>query len=136
MREINKIVIHCADTPPSMDIGADTIHKWHVHENNWSDIGYHYIIRRNGKVEMGRPVEQPGAHARGHNKDSIGVVMIGGRGSKGADSNFTSKQWKTLESLVKALRNDFSGSEVVGHRDLDGSKECPCFDAKEWASTL
>ena len=42
------IVIHCAATKASMDIGASEIKKWHVDDNGWDDIGYHYIIKRDG----------------------------------------------------------------------------------------
>lgn len=45
------IVVHCAATKPSMDIGADTIRDWHVNGNGWRDIGYHLVIKRNGDVE-------------------------------------------------------------------------------------
>ena len=57
------IVIHCAATKASMDIGASEIKKWHVDDNGWDDIGYHYIIKRGGLVEVGRPEAFQGAHA-------------------------------------------------------------------------
>ena len=62
MSPINEIIIHCAATKPSMDIGADWIRRIHIHENKWRDIGYHYVIRRNGAVEDGRPISQTGTH--------------------------------------------------------------------------
>ena len=46
------IVIHCASTPASMDIGVKEIKKWHVEDNKWDDIGYHYVIRRDGTLEI------------------------------------------------------------------------------------
>ncbi|WP_026279092.1 N-acetylmuramoyl-L-alanine amidase [Thioalkalivibrio sp. ARh3] len=138
MREINQIIIHCADTPPSLDIGADTIQKWHVDGNGWRDIGYHYVIRRDGTVDSGRPLEQAGAHVRGQNDDSIGICLVGGQREQTSqpDSNFTAAQWRALESLVKQLQRDFPGAKVSGHRDHDNSKACPCFDAKAWARGL
>ena len=66
-----------------MDIGVKEIRKWHVDENKWSDIGYHDVIRRNGAIETGRPLEKPGAHAKGHNQNAIGICLVGGKADDG-----------------------------------------------------
>lgn len=123
MRDIDMIVVHCSDTPASMGIGADEIRRWHVNDNGWSDIGYHYVIRRDGIVEYGRPVEKAGAHARGNNKSSIGICLVGGKGG----FNFTLPQLRSLERLVEAQQALYGPCSVVGHRDLDDGKECPQF---------
>lgn len=133
MRDINRIVIHCAATKPSMDIGAAEIRRWHVDGNGWRDIGYHFIIRRNGRLERGRPVPEAGAHVAGHNADSIGICLVGGLNEQGQpDANFTRAQWRELDSLVQALAAGYSITEVCGHRDLDSRKACPCFDVSAW----
>jgi len=84
MRIIDTVIVHCSATKPSMDIGVDVIRQWHMNKG-WSDIGYHYVIRRNGAVELGRDLdkdgdvdEEIGAHAYGHNATSIGICLIGG----------------------------------------------------------
>lgn len=112
----------------------------------WSDVGYHYIIKRNGDREVGRPLHRSGAHARGHNSNSVGVCLIGGVDSGNhPDSNFTRKQWATLSSTIDEILQNFGPVKVVGHRDLspdlngDGTiqaseriKACPCFDVSAW----
>lgn len=131
MRQIDKIIVHCSATRPSMDIGADTIRDWHVNGNGWSDIGYHYVIKRNGLVEAGRPVSISGAHAKGHNADSIGICLVGGmlEDMSKADANFTLAQYLSLDILIKSIKEDFDIAMVTGHRDLEGSgKECPSFN--------
>ena len=133
MRDIDAIVMHTSATPPDMDVDRELIRKWHVDENGWDDIGYHYIIKRSGQVQSGRADEIPGAHVRGYNDATIGVCMIGGVNVDGnPDCNYTSAQWQQAERLVRALVAQY-GADVVGHRDLDPSKDCPCFDAREWA---
>ncbi len=133
MRPIRTIIVHCSATPPDMDIGAETIDRWH-RERGWSSIGYHYVIRRNGRVENGRDVKDPGAHARGHNEDSIGVCLIGGTDAHDrakAEANFTLSQYRALEELIFTLRGLYGSLEVLGHRDLPGVKKaCPCFDVR------
>jgi len=130
MRDIRKIIIHAADTTASMDIGADEIRRWHVEDNGWSDIGYHYVIRRDGTVEPGRPEHQPGAHVRGHNKDSIGICLVGGK----PRFNFAYVQMDALMDLVTALKEAHPNATVHGHRDFDQGKRCPCFDVQAWFS--
>lgn len=135
MRPINAIIIHAADTPPVMDIGAEEIRRWHVDGNGWADIGYHHVICRNGAVEEGRPIETPGAHVSGRNADSIGICLVGGRGENGRpDCNFTAAQWSALEALVGYYSRRFPDAIVRGHRDYDDHKACPCFDAAAWWS--
>ena len=127
MRSIHKIIIHHTATTKDMDIGAEEIRRWHVHERGWRDVGYHYIIRRDGSLEYGRPVEQSGAHAIGHNQDSIGVALVGGS----PDVNFTRKQWLSLKELISELSAKYPQAEIVGHRDV-GSTHCPGFDVAAW----
>lgn len=129
MRKINKIIIHCADTPPSMDIGVEEIRKWHTGERGWSDIGYHVVIRRNGDFEEGREVAIAGAHCKGQNSNSIGICLVGGYNGK---FDFTSKQMMTLDEVIRGIKK--SVPEVVsvhGHNEFS-DKTCPNFDVKEW----
>lgn len=133
MRPIESIIVHVAATPPGMDIGAPEIRDWHVNDNGWRDIGYHYVIRRNGTTEEGRPLEEPGAHAAGHNQRSIGVCLIGGVDEDGnADCNITRAQWAALDALVDYLVDRFPDAVVRGHRQYDDGKACPTFDVPAW----
>lgn len=143
MRAIDLIVIHCSATDPSRDIGVDEIREMHVAGKGWQDIGYHFVIRRNGIIEIGRDIDIPGAHARGHNQRSVGICLVGGVDEECyPDCNYTHMQFDSLYSFV---RKDYPLINVVGHRDLspdingDGTiqasefvKECPCFDVGEF----
>jgi N-acetyl-anhydromuramyl-L-alanine amidase AmpD len=133
MRPINLIVIHCAATPPDADIGREEIHQWHL-ARGWSGIGYHFVIRRNGDIEIGRDMERVGAHAQGHNSDSLGLCMVGGIDTYGnPEDNFTDAQYEALLSLVLALQIRHPQAKVLGHRDLPGvQKACPSIDAIAW----
>ena len=116
------LVVHCSWTNAYADIGAAEMRRWHVEGNGWADIGYHFVIRRDGVVETGRPISRPGAHVKGHNNHSIGVCLVGGKSAQGGDEdNFTEAQRTSLKALV-ALRPDL---QVVGHRDLNPGKTCP-----------
>ena len=126
MRKIDTIIIHCAATKG--DVSAATIRKWHK-ERGWKDIGYHYVIRTNGTIEVGRPLEQAGAHTRGHNKNSIGICLAGGYDGT---PSYTKEQWRSLGVLIEGLRAEFDYPAICGHNDFTTAKTCPNFDVEVW----
>ena len=138
MRNIQKIIIHCSYTPPSMDIGAAEVRRWHVEQNGWADIGYHWVITRNGLVEMGRPELLEGAHVRGENRDSIGLCLIGGMTEKNKRPgfNFTRAQMQSLDKVIDRILISHPFAEIHGHNEFDEGKECPCFNVQEYFKGL
>lgn len=128
MRQLNKIILHCSATIEGAHFDVDTIRKWHTSEpRNWKDIGYHYVIYLDGSVHLGRPLEQAGAHVKGHNLDSIGVCYVGGldKNNKPKDT-MTPAQDIAFIKLVKALRLVLGHMPIYGHNDFS-KKACPCF---------
>ena len=134
-KKTDSIIIHCAATKASMDIGYKEIRKWHVENNGWDDVGYHFIIRRNGQLEKARPEGYSGAHAPSHNSRSIGICLVGGMADDGGpENNFTLEQFLTLKDLVNMIMDKYSDiTEVLGHCDVQENKpNCPGFNVKEW----
>ena len=119
------------------DIGAKEIRQWHK-AKGWSDIGYHLVIRRDGRIEKGRALDAIGSHVKGHNANSVGVCMVGGLANDapwGPQNNFTPAQWTALKVMVAGLLKRYPTAKVLGHRDFPGvAKACPCFDARPWAA--
>jgi hypothetical protein len=139
MRQINEIFIHCSATQPkwmaanSCQQKVEEIRRWHT-DKGWSNIGYHFIVDRQGDVCVGRPVELVGAHVKGHNKNSIGICLIGGFGSDANDKfedHFTDLQRKALNNLIKDLTDIHSNAKIRGHNEVS-SKACPGFQVKEY----
>lgn len=127
------IVIHCSATPETMDIGVDKIREWHVKDNGWDDVGYHYIITRDGTIEPARPEEMQGAHAPKVNHRSIAICMIGGSDANGMwSNNFTNEQWVTLKALLLNLTKKYEIKKIIGHYQVDDKKECPSFKVPEY----
>lgn len=135
MRPIDTLILHCSATPPDMDIGVAEIDTWHKAQG-WKRIGYHFVIRRNGTVERGRPLAQIGAHVEGHNRRTIGICLVGGVRDHGArppaENNFTPAQWASLRTLVVDLLGRFPKAGVIGHHDVEPHKACPSFDVRAW----
>lgn len=128
MRKIDTIIIHCTATPAGRAVSVADVTAWH-RRRGFATIGYHYLVGLDGTVSEGRPVEQPGAHCRGHNARSVGVCYVGGLTADGrapADTR-TPAQRTALRTLVGALLRRFPGARVAGHREF-AAKACPCFD--------
>lgn len=127
-RKINKIIIHCSATPPDMDVDSKRVDEWHK-QRGWSGIGYHFFIKRDGQIEIGRPLEKSGAHTLGENKNSIGICYAGGVDEDMCpEDNRTSAQIASFLLLLRLLKNIFPKAIIHGHRDFS-SKACPSFDA-------
>jgi N-acetylmuramoyl-L-alanine amidase len=134
MRKIKEILIHCS---ASSFGDASDIDQWHK-ERGWSGIGYHYVIlngfRDKGKdtpsddgfIEAGRPIEKMGAHCSGHNRNTIGICLIG-------VDKFTDKQRESLKSLLNGLKVVFNltNDDIKGHYEYS-SKSCPNFNVEEY----
>lgn len=133
MRRIDEIIIHCSATRADHHVTAMAIREWHK-ARGWDDIGYHFVIERDGELVEGRDLETVGAHAKGHNRHSIGVCMVGGIAEDGKpESNFSREQWRELDRLISGLRWAFPNAIIRGHRDLPGvTKACPSFDVLAW----
>ena len=136
MRNIDKIIVHCSATPEGKEYSIETIKDWHL-KRGFSDVGYHYVVHLDGGIDYGRPVDIPGAHTKGHNKNSIGVCYIGGMTSdmkKPLDTR-TPEQIESLLDLIKTLKRLNPNAKVHGHRDF-AAKACPSFDATEEYSNI
>lgn len=125
MRDIDKIIIHCADTPEGVYFDIDDIRKWHVEDNGWSDVGYHYVILLDGTIQEGRAEETIGAHCKGHNKNSIGVCYIGGGNMRDTRTN---DQRSQMYELLLNLKLRYPKATIHGHNEFS-NKWCPNFDA-------
>ena len=144
MRPLTEIIVHCTATKPNFMPAASSIERvaeikrWHVTPKpdgrGWSDIGYHYLIDRDGTILKGRPLERIGAHVLGHNKGTIGISLFGGHGSSATDAfedNFTYQQNRALRTLLMQLMQDHSITKLSGHSDY-ANKACPGFNVKRW----
>lgn len=131
MRPLKRIILHCTATPEGKHFDVNTIRRWHVKDRGWKDIGYHYVIYLDGSVHEGRPLEQSGAHTSGHNKDSIGIVYVGGCDSKmKAKDTLNEAQETAMVNLIKSLRELYGDMSLHGHNEF-AAKACPSFNVKE-----
>lgn len=132
MRQLNRIILHSTATREGNDHLVDEIRQWHLNRG-WSDIGYHYVIYRNGAIKLGRPINEIGAHTLGHNEDSIGVVYVGGMNVEGTEAKDTRTlpQKISMRLLIAYLKIRYGISEVLGHKQCS-STECPSFDVDDF----
>jgi len=125
MRKIDRIIIHCSDSPPGTT--AAEIDDWH-RGRGWKRIGYHYVIEEDGSVRTGRKISEVGAHVQGKNRNSIGICLTGVRG-------FNKEQMQSLVILCNGLIAMFRPEkvQVQGHYEAQTKthKTCPNMDMDE-----
>jgi len=130
MRTIKEIIVHCAATIEGAKFDVDDIDRWHK-DRGWSGVGYHYVITLNGSIQVGRKHEKIGAHAKGHNRYSIGVCYIGGLDKqRNPKDTRTDSQKESLLNVLKYLLECYPEAKIIGHRDIS-AKACPSFNATE-----
>lgn len=128
------IFVHCSATKASMNVGLREIRQWHK-EQGWLDVGYHFIIRRDGTIEEGRPVDVVGSHVKDWNSKSVGVCLVGGIDDKGKfEANFTPSQMQSLKEKLADLKDMYPDAEVKAHHDV-APKACPSFNLSRWLKT-
>ena len=129
------IVVHHTGNPLDDDLSAEEIHRSHIVNNGWSGCGYHFIIRKDGTIEEGRPLWAMGSHAYGENWRSVGVHLCG---------NFeisvpTEAQIESAAYLIGWLCDYYdltpTAETVVGHRDLMATA-CPGQNLYEMLQTI
>lgn len=130
-RYINEIIVHCSATAEGKDFTVADIKKWHL-ARGFSDIGYHYVIYRDGSINKGRDESKIGAHCTGHNSHSIGVCYIGGCASDGKTpkDTRTAAQKAALVKLLKQLKAKYPRAKIYPHYKF-AAKACPSFNAEE-----
>ncbi|MBO9589052.1 N-acetylmuramoyl-L-alanine amidase [Devosia sp.] len=131
-RAISEIIVHCTATPEGKDFTVADVRAWHK-ARGFSDIGYHYLIYPDGRIMLGRPIGQVGAHVQGHNTGTIGISYFGGVSADGksAKDTRTHRQRSSLLWLVQALIAKHKGvRKVTGHNQY-ANKACPSFDVRK-----
>lgn len=145
-RDVTEMVIHWTETYSNSNIGSEEINKTQI-ALGLKGIGYHYVIRRDGSVQRGRPVNIQGEHAdiNGHNERSIGVVFVGGLNCPTGTPNpleyksvnsLTRSQFTSFQEICKAFYRTFPGGQVLGHNDLDIAEDDPGFDVRDFCEDV
>lgn len=142
-REITEVIVHwSAHFNNQGHVGAKELHAI-AKKRGFKGCSYHYVIKRNGDLERGRPVRLQGAHAKaaGHNKYSIGIAFVAGYNCPSGTANpnryissesITPAQYKTLDMFLKGFFMIYPGGQVFGHQDFDNNKVDPGFDVEAY----
>ena len=129
MRLITMLIIHCSAVMPYQTSSVEQINNWHLAKGWTNGCGYHYVIRRDGSIEKGRPDEMVGAHCLKHNRHSLGICYEGGLDANGNHTDTrTPEQKESMRILLTELTKKYPKALIVGHNTFS-NKDCPCFDA-------
>lgn len=140
-REVTEVIVHWSGHfLDQSHAGAEEVHRRNI-ALNLEGCAYHYIIKKNGHLERGRPIEIPGQHAADHNKYSIGLCFIGGMNSYSTDDpheykegveSLTEAQDESFEMFMKAYYSIWPGGSAFGHNDIEDWARDPGFDVQQY----
>lgn len=132
---VTEIILHCAGTRAEWMVGhplaekVAEIRRWHVQQRGWRDIGYHWVVDRDGAAALGRRETEIGAHVESHNRGTFGICLLGGYGATADDpfaKNFTEAQAVAAKRLIAEIKGRTAIRKVSGHNDY-AAKACPGF---------
>ncbi len=115
-KSTERIILHHAD---AKNCSAEDIHRWHLN-NGWSGAGYHFLVRKDGKIYRLRPEDKVGAHAYGSNYNSLGICFEGNY----MEEDMPEVQIRAGKELVTYLKNKYGISTVQRHKDVCATS-CP-----------
>ena len=131
--DVRYLILHCSATRRNRDYTQEMMRQDHQ-KRGFYDIGYHFYIRKDGRMSQHRMLLEVGAHCIPYNRCSIGICYEGGLDDEGKPCNtLTPPQKERIADLLTLLHKLFPKARIVGHRDLPNTspKECPCFDAQK-----
>ena len=145
-RIITSIVVHASDTYTNQNIGSEELHVEH-NASGEDGLQYHYVIRRDGRLQRGRPLDKSGKSSvvNGHELRSIDVCLVGGlncsTGCENPDQyrssqSFTREQMSSLEALCEAFYRRYHGGQVFGHNEIEPLVTDPYFDVSQYVETM
>lgn len=126
-RTVNTVFLHCSSSDQDHHDDISVIRGWHKNERNWSDVGYHFFITKNGDIQEGRSLNKNPAAQKNYNENTMAICVHGLKLEK-----FTEKQFESVKKLCNAI-NDAYGNKMRfrGHVEVDTvGKTCPVFNYK------
>ena len=144
-RSIDSIIVHWTETHTNKNVGSEEINQWHL-AAKLEGIGYHYVCRRDGSLQRGRPVSLDGQHTPSFDKGTIGFVFVGGINAPTGTPNeenflssqsLTRSQINTFDHFCRTFYNVYPGIKILGHNEVDetGLSVDPGFDVSDYVLT-
>ncbi len=141
-RDISEVIVHWSETYTNANLSGAQLTEL----TGAGDNAYHFIIRRDGALERGVPLNVVGAHCdiRNHDQYSLGVCFVGGLNVSTGSSNvydvassrsLTLAQYNTFYQIMRVFFLQYPGGQALGHMDIDPGHEDPGFDVRDYVQT-
>lgn len=125
MRDIHTIIFHCSASDDKSHDDIEVIRKWHL-ARGFTDVGYHYFIKKDGTIQTGRDLDKIGAHVSGYNTGTVGVCFAG-------CNDFTFEQMRAIHEVISKIEKAVGKKlNLRSHRDYTSAKTCPNFNLQDF----
>lgn len=128
MNGISRITLHHEGYKPFTDTDyassaarVELVRTSH-RSRGFSDIGYHFVVDRAGRVFQGRELRYQGAHVRNNNENNLGIMCLGNF----AIQQPTDAQLTSLRAVVALYRRklNVSPGRIFTHQEITATA-CP-----------
>lgn len=145
-REVTEVVVHWTYTANDINIGAEELQDMWKSQKSIG-IPFHYIIRRDGRLQRGRPIEElfpENEMQNNHHINSIHIAFVAGYNAPFGTPNIEnmvspdsilSIQHESLDHFMHMFYRAFPGGQVLGHNDIDRNEVDPGYDVKAYVET-
>ena len=157
-RDITTLVVRWTLTYTDQAMDAYDLHAEHtasliklygasefLKDRQSAGLQYHYVIRRDGVIQRGRPLELKVKGETGGDQNvidhSVQIAFVGGYTSVSGTPNarlgaesYTPSQWEAYESFLDAWYAAYPGGQVLGQSDVVPESSGPGFDVSLYVS--
>jgi N-acetylmuramoyl-L-alanine amidase len=162
IRDITTAIVHWSKTHSDTPLNARDVHKLHMAEQ-WEALGadedalkilvdqgaknginWHYVIKKDGTIQRGRPLDIESGETVGFTANTIHIGFVAGYsvpfGTPNSEltlgsASITSEQWKSFDQFLEAFYKAYPGGEVLGYREIDKTTSAPGFDVSAYAAS-
>ncbi len=120
------VIIHHSATRDSGTVSWGAIRRYHTETLGWDAIGYSYgleLIGNHYEILVGRMMNEPGAHTKGHNHNSLGICFIGNYDKDEVPPEMWDLGIRFISSLCQIV--NINPVHIYGHREFADYKSCP-----------
>lgn len=94
--------------------------EFHIETKKWPGLAYHYAIGYDGQVYLCNDPTTISFHAQGHNRRTIGVVLVGNYQNR----DLTPEMKESILKMQEYLQNEF-GLEYSWYHGETKKTQCP-----------
>lgn len=138
-REYTEVVVYHTSTDYRQNFTRDELLNWYSLEYGLSDVNYHFLLLRDGRIQINKSIneETPHTSIENHVPHSISIAFVGGLndGVQNIDTS-SGAQWRTFRKFMACFYSVLPGGQAFGHSDINLNAVDPGFDVVKYVENI